>query len=114
MRNRLFFLLMIVCSVAGIAVSQEKPWPVKVVIVTTFEPGDDTGDVPGEFQYWVEREHLDEKLEFPGGVRALRINKSHDVLGIVTGMTLANAGPSMMALGVDPRFDLSQIGRAHV
>ena len=107
MRNCLFFLLMIVCSVAGIAVSQEKPWAVKVVIVTTFEPGEDTGDVSGEFQYWVEREHLDEKLEFPGGVRALRINKSHDVLGIVTGMTLANAGPSMMALGVDPRFDLS-------
>lgn len=91
----------------AIAVAQEKPWPVKVVIVTTFEPGEDTGDVPGEFQYWVEREHLDEKLEFPGGVRPLRVDKTHDVLGIVTGMTLANAGPSMMALGVDPRFDLS-------
>jgi purine nucleoside permease len=55
----------------------------------------------------VEREHLDEKIEFPGGVRTLRINKTHDVLGIVTGMTLANAGPSMMALGLDPRFDLT-------
>jgi purine nucleoside permease len=87
--------------------AQERPWPVKVVIVTTFEPGADTGDVPGEFQYWVEREHLDEKLPFPGGVRPLRINAAHDVLGIVTGMTLANAGPSMMALGLDPRFDLS-------
>ena len=46
-------------------------------------------------------------LAFPGGVRALRVNTKHDVLGIVTGMTLANAGPSMMALGVDPRFDLT-------
>src|ERR1700742_3323810 len=108
MRLRLYLLVWVVCCFAVNAVgAQEKPWPVKVVIVTTFEPGEDTGDVPGEFQYWVEREHLDEKLEFPGGVRALRVNKAHDVLGIVTGMTRANAGPSMMALGVDPRFDLS-------
>jgi len=87
--------------------AQQKPWPVEVVIVTTFEPGEDTGDTPGEFQFWVEREHLDEKLPFPGGVRPLRINAAHDVLGIVTGMTLANAGPSIMALGLDPRFDLT-------
>lgn len=82
------------------------PILIKVVVVTTFEPGADTGDVPGEFQNWVEREHLDETMPFPGGVRPLRINKAHDVLGVVTGMTLANAGPSMMALGLDPRFDL--------
>ena len=81
--------------------------PIKVVIVTTYEVGEDTGDVPGEFQYWVEREPLDEKLAFPGGVRSLRLNASHDVLGVVTGMTLANAGPTIMALGLDPRFDLS-------
>jgi len=89
------------------SLAQGTAWPIKVVIVTTFEPGEDTGDVPGEFQFWVEREHLDEKLPFPGGVRNLRINAAHDVLGIVTGMTLANAGPSMMALGLDPRFDFT-------
>ena len=43
-----------------------KPWPVRVVIVTTFEVGEDTGDRPGEFQLWVEREHLDETIAFPG------------------------------------------------
>ena len=107
MSIRLFVIVAICGMAAALACAQEKPWPVKVVIVTTFEPGEDTGDVPGEFQYWVEREHLDEKLEFPGGVRPLRVNKTHDVLGIVTGMTLANAGPSMMALGLDPRFDLT-------
>jgi len=105
--NLRFLWVAVVCLVAVAMPAQEKPWPVKVVIVTTFEPGADTGDVPGEFQYWVEREHLDEVVPFPGGVRALRLNKTHDVLGIVTGMTLANAGPSMMALGLDPRFDLS-------
>ena len=39
--------------------------------VTAMEVGEDTGDAPGEFQYWVEREKLTEKLDFPGGVRAL-------------------------------------------
>ena len=83
------------------------PIKIKVVVVTTFEIGEDTGDAPGEFQYWVEREKLTEKVDFPGGVRALRMNAAHDVLGMVTGMTLANAGPSIVALGLDPRFDVS-------
>jgi len=87
--------------------AEAKPWPIKVVVITTFEPGEDTGDAVGEFQNWVEREHLDEKLPFPGGVRPLRINATHDLLGIVTGMTLAKAGASIVALGLDPRFDFS-------
>jgi purine nucleoside permease len=54
------------------AFAQPKPWTVKMVIVTMFEVGNDTGDTPGEFQFWVEREHLDEKLAFPGGGQTLR------------------------------------------
>jgi len=77
------------------------------VIVTTFETGADTGDAPGEFQFWVEREHLDETLEFPGGTHPIRANREHTVLGIVSGTTLVNATASMMALGLDPRFDLT-------
>ena len=94
-------------ALSSLAAIAQQPIPIKVVIVATFEPGEDTGDTPGEFQYWVEREHLTGKLPFPGGTRPLRINAAHDVLGIVTGMTLANAGPSIMALGLDPRFDLT-------
>jgi len=89
------------------AQTAEHPWPIKVVIVTTFEPGEDTGDMPGEFQDWVEREPLKGTLPFPGGVHPIRFNATHDVLGIVTGMTLVNATSSIMALGVDPRFDLT-------
>ncbi|QHN05641.1 purine nucleoside permease [Granulicella sp. WH15] len=89
------------------AQTAEKPWPIKVVVVTTFEPGEDTGDAPGEFQNWVEREPLAGTLAFPGGVHPIRYNATHDVLGIVTGMTLVNATASVMALGVDPRFDLT-------
>lgn len=83
------------------------PFPVKVVIVTTFEEGNDTGDRPGEFQYWVEREHLDRQLPFPGGMRDLRTNADGSILGIVTGMTIGPSASSIMALGMDPRFDLT-------
>lgn len=83
------------------------PIPVRVVIITTFEVGEDTGDRPGEFQYWVEREHLDRRIPFPGGVRDLRANADGSVLGIVTGMTIGPSAASIMALGLDPRFDLT-------
>ncbi len=84
-----------------------RPWPIRAVIITTFEIGADTGDAPGEFQLWVEREHLDEVLPFPGGVHPLRTNHDHTVLGMVSGTTLVNATASLMALGLDPRFDLT-------
>ena len=85
----------------------QKPWPIRAVVVTTFEIGNDTGDIPGEFQLWVEREHLTEVLAFPGGVHPLRTNPEHTILGMVSGTTLVNATASMMALGLDPRFDLT-------
>ena len=72
-----------------------------------FEVGADTGDAPGEFQYWVEREHLDESLPFPAGYRALRLNRTRGILGVVTGVGNSRAAATMMALGLDPRFDLS-------
>jgi len=84
-----------------------KPWPIRAVVVATFEVGNDTGDTPGEFQFWVEREHLDEVIDFPGGVHPLRTNKAHTILGMLSGTTLVNATASMMALGLDPRFDLT-------
>ena len=44
----------------------------KVVVVTMFEAGEDTGDRPGEFQFWVEREKLSRVWPFPQGYRDLR------------------------------------------
>jgi len=81
--------------------------PVKVVVVTMFERGADTGDDPGEFQFWVEREKLDRILPFPQGWRNLRMN-SDGVLAICTGVGTAKAAASIMALGMDPRFDLTK------
>ncbi len=81
--------------------------PVKVVVVTMFERGNDTGDQPGEFQFWVVREKLDRVLPFPSGWRNLRMN-SEGVLGVCTGIGTAKAASSIMALGLDPRFDLTR------
>src|ERR1700675_1852812 len=92
--------LAIVCAAA-----EEKPIAVKVVVVAMFERGADTGDQPGEYQYWVERSKLDRVIPFPQGYHDLRMN-SNGVLGTVTGVGTAKAAASIMALGLDPRFDL--------
>jgi purine nucleoside permease len=84
-----------------------KPIVVKVVVIAAFERGEDLGDAPGEFQLWVERDHLDQVLELPAGYHHVRMNKD-GVLGMVTGVATAKAAASVMAVGLDPRFDLSK------
>ena len=89
------------------ASAQAPPIPVKVVVVAMFELGADTGDRPGEFQHWVEGKKLDRVMPFPHGYRDLRMNDD-GVLGVVTGVGTARAAATIMALGMDPRFDLSK------
>jgi purine nucleoside permease len=84
-----------------------KPIPVKVVVVAMFERGEDTGDAPGEYQLWVEREHLDQVFPMSAGYHHVRMNKD-GVLGMLTGVGTAKAAASVMALGLDPQFDLSK------
>ena len=106
MRSTLYAAVVALFALIGTSAA-EPSIPVKVVVVAMFERGADTGDDPGEFQYWVEREKLDRVLPFPQGYRALRMN-SQGVLGIVTGVGTARAAASIMALGMDPRFDLTK------
>ena len=80
----------------------------KVVVVAMFERGADTGDQPGEFQFWVEREKLDRVIPLPAAYRAARASADGSVVGIVTGVGNSNAAATIMALGLDPRFDLSK------
>ncbi|MEO7414314.1 MAG: purine nucleoside permease [Opitutaceae bacterium] len=80
----------------------------KVVVVTMFELGEDTGDTPGEMQLWVEREHFDRVIPLPAAYRNVRTNADGSVLAILTGVGNTNAAASIMALGLDPRFDLRQ------
>src|ERR1700761_3191230 len=83
-----------------------KPIPVKVVVVAMFEIVQDTGDQPGELQYWVERDHLDKIYPLPAGYHAARMNKDGE-MAILTGQGTAHAAATIMALGLDPRFDLT-------
>ena len=82
--------------------------PVKVVIVTMFEIGEDEGDQAGEFQLWKERQGLDVQIAFPHSHHDLFYNQHTQVLGVVTGIGTAKSASAIMALGLDSRFDLSK------
>jgi purine nucleoside permease len=82
-----------------------KPIPVKVVVVAMFELGNDTGDQPGELQYWVERDHLDRVYPLPAGYHSVHMNDDGE-MAVLTGQGTAHAAATIMALGLDPRFDL--------
>jgi purine nucleoside permease len=86
----------------------DAPIPIKIVIVTMYETEAETGDHFGEFRLWVERLPLPQRIPFPYGLRELRYNPEMGVLGIVSGVGTARAAASIMALGMDPRFDLGK------
>jgi purine nucleoside permease len=105
-----FFRCFLACAFLAIftvaVAAKPRPIPVKVVVVAMFEVGNDTGDTPGELQYWVERDHLDHSYPLPAGYHPLRMN-SEGEMAVLTGQGTAHAAATIMALGLDPRFDLS-------
>ncbi len=107
MSTRLLTLLLSVLFPVSALAAGPAQIPVKVVVISLFEPGADTGDTPGEYQYWVEREHLTRVYPFPQGFHDLRMN-DQGVMGLLAGVGAARAAASVMALGLDPRFDLSK------
>lgn len=109
--KRLFRELAVIAAVlcsASVAFAADAPIPIRVVVVTAFEIGKDTGDQAGELQLWVERLPLPRTLPFPQGNRHLRYNADLGVLAIVTGQGTAQASASIAGLGMDPRFDLTR------
>ena len=99
--------LALLLALPALALAQA-PMPIKVVVVTMFETGKNTGDQAGEFQRWYERQALNTVFPAPHMHHDIMVNIETGVLGIVTGMGTANSAASVMALGLDPRFDLSQ------
>ena len=83
-----------------------KPIEVRVVIVTTWEAYKDGVDQIGELHAWQTR-WLKGALPFPVGIHALQYDPDTHVLALLTGMATARAAASVMALGSDPRFDLT-------
>ena len=103
---RLGILLSLAIAAASL-VAKDRPIPIKVVVVTMFERGADTGDQPGELQYWLERGKFHRVIPFPQGYHDLRVS-SDGVLVVLTGVGTAKAAATIMALGMDPRFDLTK------
>lgn len=99
-------LLLIPCALSGIAAAQVSPLQPKVVVVSYFEVGADTGDTPGELQFWVERDHLDRSIAVPGMSRPVRANAAGTEIAVAVGPGNINPAVNLMALGADPRFDL--------
>ena len=97
-------LLMIAALVPGVAIAA--PIPVKVVVLTMFEIGAETGDVAGEFQHWAERYPFTQQLNVPGIEHPVRVSKDGVVL-VLAGMN-ARSRQSVTALALDPRFDTSK------
>ncbi|HEY8995184.1 MAG TPA: purine nucleoside permease [Lacunisphaera sp.] len=98
-----YLLLLVLSSIALSAADLIRP---KVIVVATFEIGADSGDKPGEFQYWVEREQLTHSILVPGLDHPVLFNDA-GVYGVISGTTV-RAGLQIFALGLDPRFDLSK------
>ena len=90
---------------------------VKVIILSCFEVGNDTGDAPGEFQFFAEREHLTKVIDVPGAPHPLVYNDK-GLYGSVAGVVKTTPGDTpdhlscvetsqlIMALCLDPKLDL--------
>jgi purine nucleoside permease/predicted cupin superfamily sugar epimerase len=103
----LSLLLLSSCSPENDLQIANPPIEIKVVVVTMFEIGADEGDKPGEFQLWKAGQKLDACLPFEVSHHDICINTETGVMGIVTGMGTAKAATAILALGLDPRFDLT-------
>ena len=105
----LFALLPLAAAAAVPSAQAERadsaPIEIRVVIVTAFEIGEDSGDRAGEYQAWANV--MPQVLPFPAGFRHLRYDPVTKVLLLSTGIGTNRAAASTMALGMDPRFDLS-------
>ena len=106
----------VVCIVLALAAApfgvltagaQEGPVPVKVLTIAMFEAGEMTGDFAGEAQLWVEGEGLDTVIDVPGSWSPVYCNADGHCL-VVTGMGIANAASTIMAVGLSGKLDLTQ------
>jgi purine nucleoside permease len=85
---------------------RSQPIPVKVAIVVTYEIGADRGDVPGEFQFWVERENWTQQIVVPGVDHPV-LTDGNGTIGVVSGTTV-RASNQIMALVLSGKFDFSK------
>jgi purine nucleoside permease len=78
---------------------------IPVLVIATYETGKDTGDTPGELQFWAERQELNIKTKVAGVDHPLLTN-GKGLYAMVSGTT-SRCAVQIMALAADPRFDLT-------
>ena len=81
------------------------PIPIRLVVLAAFEP--DSGPIPGELTQWLTSHSLTTRLNLPAAYRPV-YSDGEGVLALATGVGTARAAASVMALGLDPRFDLTR------
>lgn len=79
--------------------------PIQFVVVAAFEP--DSSPVPGELTHWITGLSLTQRVPLEAAYRPLWTDEN-GVLALATGVGAARAATSLTALGLDPRFDLTQ------
>lgn len=82
------------------------PLALRAVVLAAFEP--DAGPIPGELSHFIERENLSETLKVAVGYGLFSLNRERGILACATGVGAARAAATVMALGLDTRFDLTQ------
>ncbi|NKF24751.1 purine-nucleoside phosphorylase [Solimonas marina] len=108
-------LSLLLCAAPALAAAPATvapPIPIRVVVLVNFEIGKDSGDTAGEFQRWYERgidgKHKLDCVPLPMSTHAACLDRAHGVLVTYTGLTADHAAASVMAMGMDPRFDFSK------
>ncbi len=87
----------------------DSPLQIKVVTIVTFQDLEALSTPnSGEAFWWYTDGALDNEIELPGGYAPVYTNDSRDHLLIITGSGKSNAASSIMALGLNNRFDLSK------
>jgi len=104
--GRFWAAMILVLAICGTSTADARPLLVKVVVLTTFEIGADTGDIPGEFQYWAEADPKARSLAVAGVEHPVRLS-SDGVLVVLTGMR-ARPRETLAALISGGQFDFSR------
>lgn len=107
MARTIVFAFLVVAALPVWSDPGDGPLEVRVVVAAMFENGEVVGDEPGELQLWLERNPEAKPMDFPLGEYPLYWSDK-GVLFICVGGGIPNATASIMALGLDTRFDLSR------
>ncbi len=101
-------LAIIVVLLSSLATGSHKSWvlPIKVLTIAMYESGEIGDGIPGEAELWIENEKMNYIMPIDGTSSPLYYNRHGHGL-IITGIGIANAAATTMAVGLSPRLDLA-------